>query len=75
MQARAWRPATEALLDHVGLAPGGSCLDVGCGPGETMRLMAERIRPGPAGWSVWIGTPMSARPRSTAICARPATSK
>ena len=25
------------------LAPGASCLDAGCGPGETMRLLAERV--------------------------------
>lgn len=46
-QARVWEAATERLLDQVGLAPGASCLDAGCGPGETMRLMAERV--GPAG--------------------------
>src|SRR5215475_7956052 len=47
MQARMWEPATGRLLDQVGLGPGASCLDAGCGPGETMRLMAERV--GPAG--------------------------
>jgi SAM-dependent methyltransferase len=33
------------VLDRAGLGPGMSCLDVGCGPGEVMRLMAERIGP------------------------------
>lgn len=47
MQARAWETATGRLLDHVGLGPGARCLDAGCGPGETMRAMAERT--GPAG--------------------------
>jgi SAM-dependent methyltransferase len=42
-QARGWETATERLLDHVGLGPGAACLDAGCGPGETMRLMAERV--------------------------------
>ncbi|MEV6347633.1 methyltransferase domain-containing protein [Actinoplanes sp. NPDC051851] len=46
-QARAWEDATARLLDRVGLSEGMSCLDAGCGPGETMRLMAERV--GPAG--------------------------
>jgi ubiquinone/menaquinone biosynthesis C-methylase UbiE len=46
-RARMWEPESERLFDRVGLGPGDSCLDVGCGPGETMRLMAERI--GPAG--------------------------
>ncbi len=47
MQARVWQVATGRLLDQVGLGPGASCLDAGCGPGETMRAMAERV--GPAG--------------------------
>ena len=42
-QARMWEPETARLLDTVGLGPGNRCLDVGCGPGETMRLMAERV--------------------------------
>jgi 2-polyprenyl-3-methyl-5-hydroxy-6-metoxy-1,4-benzoquinol methylase len=46
-QARVWEAATGRLLDEVGLGPGASCLDAGCGPGETMRIMAERV--GPAG--------------------------
>jgi SAM-dependent methyltransferase len=44
-QARVWEPATARLLDQIGLAPGASCLDAGCGPGETMRIMAERVGP------------------------------
>jgi 2-polyprenyl-3-methyl-5-hydroxy-6-metoxy-1,4-benzoquinol methylase len=44
-QARVWEPATERLLDRVGPAPGATCLDAGCGPGETMRLMARRVGP------------------------------
>jgi ubiquinone/menaquinone biosynthesis C-methylase UbiE len=46
-QARAWEAATGRLLDQVELAPGARCLDCACGPGETMRLMAQRV--GPAG--------------------------
>ena len=46
-QARMWEAATGRLLDQIGLGPGASCLDAGCGPGETMRAMAERV--GPAG--------------------------
>src|SRR5690349_15474915 len=44
-QAEIWEPATARLLGRAGLEPGARCLDVGCGPGETMRLMAERAGP------------------------------
>jgi SAM-dependent methyltransferase len=44
-QARAWRDATGRLFDQVALGPGARCLDAGCGPGHTMRLMAERVGP------------------------------
>ncbi|MFI5952593.1 class I SAM-dependent methyltransferase [Cryptosporangium sp. NPDC051539] len=45
IQARRWEAATGRVLDAVGLAPGARCLDAGCGPGETMRLMAQRVGP------------------------------
>jgi SAM-dependent methyltransferase len=45
-QARVWESATGRLLDHAGLPVGARCLDAGCGPGETMRLMAQRVGPG-----------------------------
>ena len=45
MQARAWESTTGRLLDRVALAAGSRCLDAGCGPGETMRLMAQRVGP------------------------------
>ena len=48
VQARTWEAATGQLLDRVELAAGARCLDAGCGPGETMRLMAQRV--GPAGF-------------------------
>jgi SAM-dependent methyltransferase len=56
-QARGWEDATGRLLDRVGLGPGASCLDAGCGPGETMRLMAERA--GPTGRVLGIDTDAS----------------
>jgi ubiquinone/menaquinone biosynthesis C-methylase UbiE len=46
-QARVWEAATGRLLDRIGLAQGATCLDAGCGPGETMRQLAHRV--GPAG--------------------------
>lgn len=47
LQARMLETATARLLEQLGVGLGASCLDAGCGPGETMRLMAERV--GPAG--------------------------
>jgi SAM-dependent methyltransferase len=44
-QARWWEPETARVLDAVSVPPGGHCLDAGCGPGEVMRLMAERVGP------------------------------
>jgi SAM-dependent methyltransferase len=44
-QARMWEAAAGRLFDRAGLGPGASCLDAGCGPGETMRSMAERVGP------------------------------
>jgi ubiquinone/menaquinone biosynthesis C-methylase UbiE len=44
-QARMWQEATARVLATVGLGPGMSCLDVGCGPGAVMRLMADHVGP------------------------------
>src|SRR6201985_174342 len=44
-QARIWEGATARVLDQVSVPRGGSCLDAGCGPGETMRMLAERVGP------------------------------
>ena len=42
-QARLWARSTSSVLAQVGLGAGASCLDAGCGPGETMRLMADLV--------------------------------
>jgi ubiquinone/menaquinone biosynthesis C-methylase UbiE len=42
-QARMWETATARLFERVGVPAGASCLDAGCGPGETMRLLAHRV--------------------------------
>ena len=50
--ARLQRQADElaadsaALLDKVGLGPGQSAIDLGCGPRGVLDLMAERVSPG-----------------------------
>jgi ubiquinone/menaquinone biosynthesis C-methylase UbiE len=43
LQAQVLEPATRRILDQLGLRSGLSCLDVGCGPGEVMRLMGEMV--------------------------------
>jgi ubiquinone/menaquinone biosynthesis C-methylase UbiE len=63
-QARVWEAATGRLLDQVELAPGARCLDAGCGPGETMRLMAQRV--GPAGRVCGIDVDKALRARALA---------
>jgi len=46
-QARDWEAATaRILLGQVRLPADASCLDAGCGPGETTRLLARRVGPG-----------------------------
>jgi len=42
-QARVWEVATARILDQISLPAGSRCLDAGCGPGETMRLLADRV--------------------------------
>ena len=42
-QARMW---TAQVLATVGLGPGMNCLDVGCGLGAAMQLMADDRREG-----------------------------
>jgi ubiquinone/menaquinone biosynthesis C-methylase UbiE len=44
-QAQTLAPVTTRLFHAIGLRPGWRCLDLGCGPGETMRLMGEFVGP------------------------------
>ncbi len=60
-QARMWEPETARLLDRSGLGRGARCLDVGCGPGETMRLMAERVGPGGEVTGIDVDAPLGAQ--------------
>lgn len=43
---RAMDPTTAALFDRIGIAPGMSCLDVGCGGGDVTCELARRVAPG-----------------------------
>ena len=60
-QSRAWETATSRLLDQVALSAGARCLDAGCGPGETMRLMAQRVGPGGRVTGIDIDAPLGAQ--------------
>ncbi|HKE96438.1 MAG TPA: class I SAM-dependent methyltransferase [Povalibacter sp.] len=44
-QAEVWERATRQALRQVGLGAGDRALDVGCGPCDAMRLMAECVGP------------------------------
>jgi len=45
-QADELGPDNRALLDRVGLRPGQSVIDLGCGPRGILDLLAERVSPG-----------------------------
>jgi SAM-dependent methyltransferase len=38
-------PQSAALVDRTDLGPGGTCIDVGCGPRGILDLLAERVGP------------------------------
>jgi SAM-dependent methyltransferase len=65
LQARVWEQAAGRLFDQVGLVEGASCLDAGCGPGETMRLMAQRV--GPSGRVVGVDVDASLGAQAVAM--------
>lgn len=43
--AKVLNSLTRQVLQHVNRLPGGRCLDLGCGQGNTTRLLAEVLRP------------------------------
>ncbi len=45
LQAQVLEPATRRVFQSIGLRPGWSCLEFGCGPGEVMWLMGEFVGP------------------------------
>jgi SAM-dependent methyltransferase len=45
LQARVWQPAAEAMLDGIGIEPGWSCLDLGCGAMGILGPLSQRVGP------------------------------
>lgn len=43
LQARAWEAEAAAMLDQIGVQPGWSCLDVGCGAMGILGLLSRRV--------------------------------
>ena len=52
VQAEAVAPDTRVMLDRIGVRPGWTCLDIGCGPSGITDLLSERV--GPSGRVVGI---------------------
>lgn len=73
----AFRPLTDALVQHAAVQPGERVLDVGCGCGELTGLLAGRAGPGGAVLAVDVSRPMleRARARSPTEGAAPITWK
>lgn len=43
LQARAWEPDAETMLDRIGIQPGWSCVDVGCGAMGILGPLSRRV--------------------------------
>lgn len=43
LQARVWEPDAGAMLDRIGIQPGASCIDLGCGAMGILGLMSHRV--------------------------------
>lgn len=43
IQAKAWAPAAARALDEIGVRPGSTCVDLGCGAMGILPLLSERV--------------------------------
>ncbi len=46
IQARAWEPEVETMLNEMGVGRGWRCIDIGCGPMGIIGPLARRKEPG-----------------------------
>lgn len=46
LQARVWEPEAEAMLDRIGVQPGATALDLGCGAMGILGPLSRRVGPG-----------------------------
>ncbi|HXF62455.1 MAG TPA: methyltransferase domain-containing protein [Caldilineaceae bacterium] len=45
LQAQVWQPEAEAMLEHIGVAPGWRCVDLGCGAMGILGPLSRRAGP------------------------------
>ncbi|MHC4264090.1 MAG: class I SAM-dependent methyltransferase, partial [Planctomycetota bacterium] len=45
LQQRVWSDQTEAWIDALGVEPGATVIDAGCGPGWVTESLLERVGP------------------------------
>lgn len=45
LQARVWEPEAEIMLDHIGVARGWRCIDLGCGAMGVLGPLSRRVGP------------------------------
>lgn len=64
-QALVWEEAARHVFAQAGVPLGASCLDAGCGPGETMRVLAELAGPGGRVLGVDVDGPLLSVTRET----------
>lgn len=45
VSAAAWQPELQRLIEELGIGPGSTVLDAGCGPGRITGWLADRVAP------------------------------
>lgn len=66
MMASLWAPGASSIADHLALRPGKTVADVGCGPGNVTRGLADAVRPHGLAVGLDLSEPMLTRASNTA---------